>query len=143
MAKSKSLCHYHTSSHVLAHQNDQAKPLPTIHFLIPIAFSVFPYCHNVTNPRSVECPHVNCIYSSCSQTPSAWKQIILLSNTATSHSCSLLISILSFPNIHHLHTVLLPETFKKYPNLTTWQSLLRILSASSGTWATPAYSSPS
>lgn len=65
------------------------------------------------------------------------------SNIATFHSCCLLIGTPSFPNVYHLHMVLLPDAFKKNPNLTTWLSFLRILSASSLTWATSAYSLPS
>lgn len=77
VAKGKELCFYHTSNHVLAHQNHQTKPMPTVRFLIPTASSVFPNRHSVTSSMSVECSHPNSIYSSCSQTPSTWIQIFL------------------------------------------------------------------
>lgn len=95
----------------------------------PYAFS-FPCTLSPPNPpqRNVNCafsPQLHLFFMFLDSVSMNASLPPITSNRTTSHACSLLMNIHCFPNVHHLHMVLLPKTFNKNLNLTiTLKNLL-------------------
>lgn len=77
------------SSHVLTHRNHQLSLWLPYTFSYP-RFCVFPTCHSFTSSLWTQHTHPNHIYSSGSQTPSAWIQTLLLACLTWPHPITLL-----------------------------------------------------